>query len=323
MAGRPAISRLCLSTSAEAHFSVARNSAVIGIGEENVRKISTDNQLRMDPEALEKAIKENLERGRQPICIVATLGTTSTTSSDPIPEIANIAEKYNLWLHIDAAYAGAAALLPEKHYLFEDWQRADSIVVNPHKWLFTPLHCSCFYFRQPRDIFNSFSHANIPYLKAEVADFMNYTFQLGKEPWAFRLWPVLGYFAEDGLRASLRNHIQLANKFANWIEEHPDFELAAPVPLSVVCFQFRPKQLEKEISRSGKTGIQKELNQLNKELLKAINNTGKVFLWYTQLNGIYALRLAIGNIKTKEKHIRLAWEIIQEKATLLSSRLRK
>jgi len=319
LAGRPDLPRLRLYTSEQAHSSIEKAAIVLGIGQAGVTKIAVDDQFRLRPEALEAAIQEDLKTGWKPFCVAATVGTTSTTSVDPVPEIAEICERHKLWLHVDAAYAGVAAILPEKRWALAGCERADSIVVNPHKWLFVPLDCSAFYCRRPGIMRQAFSL--VPeYLRTpeedRVRNFMDYGIQLGRRFRALKLWMVLRAFGSEGLRRHLRTHIALAERFRGWIEASPDFELLAPVPFSVVCFRHRPRSLPEN------SETEAYLKRLNEGLLANVNATGDVFLSHTEFNGKFTLRLAIGNLRTAEDHVRRAWELLQEHARRLDAELR-
>jgi aromatic-L-amino-acid decarboxylase len=319
LAGRPELPRLRLYTSDQAHSSIEKAAIVLGLGQSGVVKIEVDDEFRLRTDALEAAIKEDLKVGWRPFCVVATVGTTSTTSVDPVPEIAEICQRYKLWLHVDAAYAGAAAILPEKRWALAGCERADSIVMNPHKWLFVPIDCSAFYCRHPGVMKQAFSL--VPeYLRTpeedRVRNFMDYGIQLGRRFRALKLWMVMRAFGTQGLREHLRAHIALAESFQGWIEASPDFELLAPVPFSVVCFRYRPPALPEN------SETEAYLNRLNERLLESVNATGEVFLSHTQLNGRFTLRLAIGNLRTTEAHVRRAWELLQQHAQKLDAEVR-
>jgi len=309
LAGRP---RLRLYASEEAHSSIEKAAIVLGLGQVGVRKIPTDDAFRMDVGALERAIEEDRAAGWHPFCVVATVGTTSTTSSDPVPEIARVCERSGLWLHVDAAYAGAAAIVPEFRHVLEGCERADSLVVNPHKWLFTPIDLSAFYSRRMDVVRRAFSL--VPeYLRTgeeEVRNFMDYGPQLGRRFRALKLWMVIRYFGQEGLAARLREHIRLAHQFAAWVDADPDFERLAPTPLSTVCFRARPRALA--LSEA-------DLDRFNEAVLDAVNATGECFLSHTRVRGRLALRLAIGNVRTTERHVRRAWELLRAHARRLQS----
>ena len=305
MAGRPDIPRLRLYTSEQAHSSVDKAALTLGLGLEGIRKIPTDAAFRMKPEALEQAIAEDRRHGWLPFCVVATVGTTSTTSIDPIPDIADICERERLWLHVDAAYGGSAAVVPELRHILDGCDRADSIVVNPHKWLFVPIDFSAFYTRKHSVLKQAFSL--VPeYLRTRedeiVENYMDYGIQLGRRFRALKLWFVLRYFGQEGIAERIRKHIQLAQLLADWIDGHPDFERMAPVPFSTVCFRAHPAGIDDD----------RVLNTLNQNLLDTINHTRRIFLSHTRLHEKFVLRFAIGNIRTGKQHIEKAWDIIQQ-----------
>jgi len=270
-----------------------------------VVKIPTDDAFRMLPEALESAIANDIKNSFRPLCVVATVGTTSTTSIDPVDSIADICEQQNVWLHVDAAYGGGAAAVPEMQHVLDGCDRADSLVVNPHKWLFVPIDFSALYTKKPEILKRAFSL--IPeYLRtdrdAEVENFMDYGIQLGRRFRALKLWFVLRYFGQKGIAERIRFHLRLAQSLAEKIGSHPDFQLMAPTPFSTICFRAHPETMKS----------QKELNTLNEKLLTEINGTRKVFLSHTKLNGDFVLRMAIGNLRTEQRHIDLAWSIITD-----------
>jgi aromatic-L-amino-acid decarboxylase len=288
--------------SEHAHSSIDKAVMALGLGHGALRKIAADDRFRMRPDLLEAAIAEDRRERIRPAAVVATVGTTSTTSVDPVPPIADICERERLWLHVDAAYAGAAALVPGFERTLEGCDRADSLVVNPHKWLFTPFDLSAFYCRRMDVVRQAFS-LTPEYLRTAEADrvrnLMDTGVQLGRRFRALKLWMVLRYFGADGLRARLAEHIRLARLFAEWVDADPQFERLAPVPFSVVCFRA---------SLSGLDAA--ELNRLNERILELVNSSGEVFLSHTKLDGRYTLRLAIGHIRTTEAHIRRAWELL-------------
>jgi aromatic-L-amino-acid decarboxylase len=302
LVGRADVPLLCLYTSEQAHSSVEKGAIAVGVGRQGVRKIPVDGAYRMDAAALARAVREDEAGGRRPFCVVATVGTTSTTSVDPVAEIADICRRHGLWLHVDGAYGGIAAIVPELRHVLAGCEAADSIVVNPHKWLFTPVDCSAFYVRRPDALRQAFRL--VPeYLRTdeeEVTNYMDWGVQLGRRFRALKLWMVIRYFGQEGLAARIREHIRLARMFAGWVEESPHFELMAPVPFSTVCFRARPPGMDDAA-----------LNRLNEALLNAVNATGKVFLSHTVLKGQYTLRLAVGNLRTTEEHVRRAWELLQ------------
>ena len=306
MSGRDDLPLLRLYTSDQAHSSVEKAALVLGLGKAGVRKIPSDDAFRMDAAALDTAVEEDLTAGHRPFCVVATVGTTSTTSIDPVPEIARVCESRGLWLHVDAAYAGPAAIVPEYRSVLAGCEAAASIVVNPHKWLFTPIDCSVLYTREPATLTGAFSL--VPeYLRTgvdgEIKNFMDWGVSLGRRFRALKLWMVLRSFGSEGIAERLREHIRLAQMFASWVDEHPEFERLAPTPLSVVCFRAHPTSLAES---------ERALDEFNEQLLQRLNAGGEIYLSHTELRGRYALRFAIGNLRTTERHVTRAWEIIRD-----------
>ncbi|MFC1556173.1 pyridoxal phosphate-dependent decarboxylase family protein [candidate division KSB1 bacterium] len=294
---------LCIYCSDQAHSSIDKAAITLGFGLENIRRIESDDKFIMRADLLENAIKKDIEDGRRPVAVVATIGTTSTTSIDPVPEIGRICKKYNIWLHVDGAYGGIASIIPEYKDLMNGFEYVDSYVTNPHKWLFVPIDTSMFYFRDKDLLKQAFSM--VPeYLTTKesdvVTDYMNYGVQLGRRFRSIKLWFVLNYFGRSGIINRLRESIRLGQLFASLAEESPDFEIMAPVPFSTSCFRYNP-------------GIndENEIERMNSELMDRVNSTGKIYISHTKLKGKYSLRFAVGNIRTTEDHIRNAWEIIQ------------
>lgn len=305
LAGRPEVPKLRLYISEHTHSSIEKAAITLGLGLNSVKKIPVDENFCMRPDALALALAEDRRNGWRPFCVVATVGTTSTTSIDPVPAIADICERENLWLHVDAAYAGAAAIVPEMRHILAGCDRADSLVMNPHKWLFVPFDFSAFYTRKPEILRRAFSL--VPeYLRTaqdnEVENLMDYGVQLGRRFRALKLWFVLRYFGVEGIAARLREQIRLAQQFASWVDAHPDFERMAPTPFSLVCFRAHPANLNSTF-----------LNSLNEQLLGAVNATREVFLSHTKLHEQYVLRLAIGNLRTEERHVSRTWDILKQK----------
>ncbi len=310
--GRSDVGRLHVYCSEHAHSSVDKAVILLGLGHEALRRIPADAGFSMDPRALASAIAEDRAAGAVPVAVVATVGTTSMTSADPLPAIADLCARERLWLHVDAAYAGAAAILPEYRHFFDGWERADSVVVNPHKWLFTPFDLSAFYCRRMNVVRAAFSL--VPeYLRtsegAEARNLMDTGVQLGRRFRALKLWMILRHFGAEGLRAVLRTHVDLAKRFAAWVDESDDFERLAPVPFSVVCFRARPH---------GASLSDDELDALNERLMAAVNATGEIFISHTRINGALALRLAIGNLRTAEHHVVRAWDLLRQHSAGLS-----
>jgi aromatic-L-amino-acid decarboxylase len=251
----------------------------------------------MRPELLRNAIVSDLASGRKPFCVVATVGTTSTTSVDPVEDIAQIAEQYGLWLHVDAAYAGSAAILPEYKHILKGAERAHSLFMNPHKWMFTPVDLSAFYTRRPDILRRAFSL--IPeYLRPSenprAVNYMDYGVPLGRRFRALKLWMIMRYFGRQGIERLLRQHIQWAHEFAAIIDRDPRMERVAPAPFSVVCFRYKGS------------------DEANRALLEAVNASGKTYLSHTTLNNQYVLRLAVGNLGTTREDVLLAWNLIQQ-----------
>jgi len=290
---------LVVYTSEQAHSSVEKGAMAVGIGQKNVRKVPTDTQFRMRPAALRSLIEADLRGGLQPGCIVATIGTTSSTSVDPVAECAALAEEFNLWLHVDCAYAGPCALLPECAEHFAGIERAHSVVTNPHKWLMTPMDLSAFYTRRP-DILRQALSLVPEYLRASedprAVHLMDYGVPLGHRFRSLKLWFILRYFGREGVMEFLRRHNHLACEFSGWVDADERFERVAPVPFSVVCFRLRGS------------------DELNKALLEKINQSGSTFLSHTELNGQYVIRIAIGNIATGLQDVELAWKLILDAA---------
>jgi aromatic-L-amino-acid/L-tryptophan decarboxylase len=306
LAGRANAPRLRVYCSEHAHSSVDKAVILLGLGHESLRRIECDNEFRMIPEALELAIEEDRTDGWMPIAAVATVGTTSTTSIDPVNEIAAICQAQGIWLHVDAAYAGVAAMVPGYEWILAGAHRADSIVVNPHKWLFTPFDLSAFYC-QRMDLVRQAFALTPDYLKtvesAPVHNLMDTGIQLGRRFRSLKLWMVLRHFGSDGIRQRLQEHMRLASLFASWIDGSDDFARVAPVPFSVVCFRAEGD------------------DAFNERLLDAVNAGGEIFLSHTRLQDRYTLRLAIGNLRTTEAHVLRAWTLLQETALQLRSQV--
>jgi aromatic-L-amino-acid decarboxylase len=279
---RPGGAVLC---SEQAHSSVDKAARLLGLP---LRKVAVDPEFRLRPDA----VAEELDGAA---AVVATVGTTSTTSVDPVPEIADLCADADVWLHVDAAYAGSAAICPEHRWALAGCERADSLVVNPHKWLFTPVDCSCLFTRRPDVLRDAFSL--VPeYLRTsdeDVTNLMDYGPALGRRFRALKLWAVLRCHGREGLQALIREHVRLAQLFASWLEETPGWEIVAPYPFSVVCFR-----------RAGS-------DEENEALLERANASGEVFISHTRLAGRYVLRLAVGNMRTTEADVRRAWELLQ------------
>lgn len=304
MSGRNDLPKLILYCSEHAHNSIDKGALTLGIGLDGIRKIAANERFEMNPEDLENKIKDDIANGYKPFCVVATVGTTSTTSVDPVEEIADIADNYDLWLHIDSAYAGVTAMIPEMKWITKGWDRADSIVINPHKWMFTPMDLSVYFTRKPEILKSAFS-LSAEYLKTnqdtEVENLMDYGIQLGRRFRSLKLWFIIRYFGVDGLAERIKHHIDLAQELKGWIKNSKDFELMAPVPFSTVCFRYNPGNKTEE-----------ELNTINEKLLEDINASGKIFLSHTKLHGKFIIRLTIGSIRHQKHHVEEAWNLIKE-----------
>jgi aromatic-L-amino-acid/L-tryptophan decarboxylase len=301
LAGRPEVPPLTVYCSDQAHSSIDKSAIVLGIGQENVRRIASDGAFRMSLPALAEAVARDRAAGKLPMAIVATVGTTSTTSIDPVPEIADLCARERIWLHVDAAYAGSAAICPEYRALMTGIERADSLVVNPHKWLFTPVDCSVLFVRDLALLKGAFSL--VPeYLRtgetSDVTNLMDLGFQLGRRFRSLKLWMVIRAFGVEGLRERIRLHCAMARDLVGRITADPRFELAAPVPFSTVCFRARL------------AGLAEEQDRFNERLMARVNAAGPFFLSHTGLQGRFTLRVAIGNLRTEPAHMAALWELL-------------
>lgn len=310
--------RLRFYTSSQAHSSVERAAMILGVGREGVRAIELDEHLAMRPAALRAAIAEDRTSGWVPAGVVATIGTTSSTAIDPVAEIADVAAAEGLWLHVDAAYAGPVALIPEKRLHFAGWERADSIVVNPHKWMFTPFDCSLLLTRDMPTLRDALSLMP-EYLRTydgKVAgrDYMEYVPQQGRKARGIKMWMQLRYFGLSGLRARLQEHIDLAQELAGWIDEDPDAEVLYDVPFGTVCFRMRPRRYA---GREAEPVVAAALDALNEAVMNRANQSGRLFLSHTRIDEVFVLRLVVGNIRTERRHLEAAWRLLRETAHAL------
>jgi aromatic-L-amino-acid/L-tryptophan decarboxylase len=285
--------------STEAHSSIEKAVRIAGIGSDNLIKIPIDENLKMISLELDRQIKLDIDAGFVPTCVIGALGTTGTCAVDPLDELAEIANKYNIWYHIDAAYAGNALILPEYRNSIPDYSKADSIVFNPHKWLFVNFDCSAFFVRNPSDLTRTFSL--IPeYLKTEQdeeIDYSNWGIQLGRRFRSLKLWFVIRSFGIEGLQNKIKGHLELGRIFEKYVSESNDFELVVPRNLNVICFRYIAAE-------------EYELNKLNEKLLKFVNDSGKVFLSHTLINGTFVIRFVCGQANVEERHILTAWKEI-------------
>jgi aromatic-L-amino-acid decarboxylase len=294
---------LTVYVSEHTHSSSERAAITLGFGQENVRSIPVDQHFRMAPELLEQAIKADVAAGKRPCCVVASVGSTSTTAIEPVSSIAEIANRYGAWLHVDAAYGGSAAVVPEMRHIFAGVERAQSLIVNPHKWLYVSMDCSVLYTTEP-EVFRRASSLSAEYLKTSederVVNFNDYGVQLGRRFRALKLWYVFRYYGREGIVTMLRQSLRLTQVLKTLVEADSDFELSAPAPLSLICFRHRGG------------------DDLNRQLLAEINAGGQAFLSHTILNGKFVLRFAIGNFQTTEQDVRETWESIRRLAAKLA-----
>ncbi len=306
--------------SAEAHSSIEKACMTLGLGRAALRRISVDADYAMRVDGLEAAIAADRAAGSVPVAIVATIGTTSSTSVDPVAAIADVAAREGVWLHVDAAYAGAVALVPARRDPFSGWERADSLVVNPHKWLFTPLDASLLLSRRMETVRLAFSL--VPeYLRTldherPVHDFTEYQPQLGRRMRALKLWILIRYFGLEGLRRRIDAHCRLADELAAAVDAEPDFERLAPAPFSTVCLRWRPAALR---GQEDEPEVRARLDAANERLMTAVNATGEVFLSHTRLHDRFAIRVAIGNLRTEARHVDRAWELLRREARTLGA----
>ncbi|HET8836560.1 MAG TPA: pyridoxal-dependent decarboxylase [Gemmatimonadales bacterium] len=297
---------LAVYASREAHSSIDKAVKLAGYGLDLLRHIETDDAFALRPEALARALEADRAAGIRPACVVATVGTTSSTAIDPLRPIGEQCRRAGAWLHVDAAYAGAAAIVPELRSLFDGIEAADSIVFNPHKWLLTNFDCSAYFVRDPAALLATFQ-ATPEYLRtaydADVVNFRDWGIQLGRRFRALKLWFVIRSYGVEGLRAIIRRHVALAAELAGWVAEDPAFELMAPVRFGLVCFRWRP---------AGRT--EEEIDALNARLLAEVNATRERYLTHTRLGGRYAIRLVVGQRATEREHVQRAWEAVRSAA---------
>ena len=313
LAGRPEVPRMRVYASAEAHSSIEKALMTLGLGRAGLTRVATNDRFEMEVAALEAAIGADRSAGVRPIAVVATIGTTSSTSIDPVAAIAEVAARDGLWLHVDAAYAGPVALIPERRGPFHGWERADSIVLNPHKWLFAPLDASLLLTTRMDVLRDAFSL--VPeYLRtldreAPVRDYNEFTPQLGRRFRALKLWMLIRAFGIEGLRRRIDHHCEMGAEFAAWVDATPDWERLAPVPFSTVCFRHVPLGWAAD-----GPDAEARLDAHNAAVMDAVNRTGEVFLSHTRLDGRFAIRLAVGNIRTEDRHVARAWELLRREA---------
>jgi aromatic-L-amino-acid/L-tryptophan decarboxylase len=303
MAGRPDLPRLRVYASEHAHSSVDKAALALGLGLANVVKVPCDSDYRMRVDALRSAMEQDVAAGYLPLACVATVGTTSITSIDPVRQIAEVCRAHGAWLHVDGAYGGVAAIVPEMRHVLDGVELADSLVVNPHKWLFTPFDCSAFWVRRPEVLKAAFSLV-AEYLvtpqQGTVVDYMDYGVQLGRRFRSLKLWMVIRAFGAEGLASRIREHCRLARVFAEWVQAERGWQVVAPVPFSLVCFRYAPAGMSDE-----------EADRENERIMHAVNAGGEAFLSHTRLAGRFVLRVAVGNIRTEEQHLAAVWRLLR------------
>ena len=318
IAGRHDVPTCRVYASDQAHSSVDKAMIVLGLGEHNVVRVPSDAEYRLDVAALRAAMDADLRAGMMPLAVIATVGTTSTASVDPVTEISAVCRESGVWLHVDAAYGGAMGVLPEGRWALGGVEIADSMVVNPHKWLFVPLDFSVLYTRHPALLRSVFS-LTPEYLRGDSADgvdgntaidYIDYGLQLGRRFRALKAWMVLRAFGRAGIAARIREHLRLARVWAQWVNDDPLFTLAAPVSMGVVCFRFVPPGVSEA-----------RCDRLNEAIVAAVNASGDAYLTHTSLRGRIAMRIGLGNVLTAERHLARAWECVRREACEVASRV--
>lgn len=323
LAGRTDLPVYRVYASDQAHSSIDKAMIVLGLGESNVVRVASDADFRLDVDALRAAMADDVSRGYRPMAVIATVGTTSTTSIDPVARIADVCRAYGTWLHVDAAYGGALAVLPERHDVMAGIELADSLIINPHKWLFVPLDFSALYTRHP-DVLRSVFSLVPEYLRGDASsgtdegtryvgaaiDYMDYSLQLGRRFRALKAWMVFRAFGRDGITARIREHCRLAQLLAGWIAADARFEIMAPVPMAVVCFRFNSDGVDPD-----------SCDRINEEIVEAVNASGDAYLTHTRVRGRVVMRVGIGNVLTTEQHLAQVWRRIQA-ATSASAPMR-
>lgn len=302
--GYDGFTRFRVYCSQETHSSIDKAVKIAGIGIDNLVKIGVNDKMAIQPELLRTAIEEDIKNGYQPLCVIATLGTTGTTAVDSIEKIGKICEKHNIWLHVDAAYAGSALVLEEYRWMIGGIEQVDSFVFNPHKWLFTNFDCSAYFVKDKQSLLNTFEI--LPeYLKTkvdkQVNNYRDWGIPLGRRFRALKLWFVIRSYGVSGLKQRIREHITMANELAIKMEKHPNFELIVPLNFNMICFRYK---------LDGFT--ESQLNELNEHLINKINASGEMYLTHTKIKGKYTLRMVIGQTYVQQKHVDKAWELIQK-----------
>jgi len=310
--GLPGEGALTVYCSSECHSSIEKDVMVAGLGRDNLRKIGVDENFAMRPNALEHAILDDVAAGKTPVAVVAAIGTTGSSAIDPLPQIAEICVRHGVWLHVDAAWAGSALVLPEHRGMIEGIEHADSFVFNPHKWLFTNFDCSAYFVREPEILLRTLSI--LPeYLKTREGDavrnYRDWGVPLGRRFRALKLWFVIRSYGVSGLRERIRGHIEMAHRLAREIEASDDFEMMAPTPLALLCLRYHPPGLD--------DGDQ--LDDLNERVLESVNDSGAAYLTHTRLNDQFAIRFSIGQIMTEWRHVEAAWALLRSTARDLTA----
>ncbi len=308
LSGRAELPIFRIYASDQAHNSVEKAAIALGLGEHNVRRIPSDAEFKMDVKALRETVAADLRKEFLPLAVVATVGTTSTASVDPVSAIAKVCREHRMWLHIDAAYGGGLALLPECDWVKEGWSEADSFVINPHKMLFVPFDFSVLYVREIARLRNVFTL--VPeYLRGDAAgaeiNYMDYGVQLGRRFRALKAWMVWRTFGREGIAARIREHLRLAQLFSTWVQEDARFEIFAPTVMGVVCFRIKATD-------------DATADRLNSKLVETINAGGETYLMQTKLRGRAVMRLGLGNLLTAEEHLRKVWTIIKSTAAAMA-----
>jgi len=301
MSGRTDLPLLRVYCSEQTHSSIDKAVILLGLGQKSLVKIPTNERFEMDTEKLREAIADDLAAGHLPLCVIPTVGTTSSSSVDNVERVADICERNDIFLHVDTAYAGSAAIVPEFQHYFKGLERADSIVTNPHKWLFTPFDLSVLYVKDLDLLKRTFSLV-AEYLKVTetVTNQMDYGIQLGRRFRSLKLWFVMRYFGQEGLIERIREHCRLARFFASWVDNSEDFEMLAPVPFALCCFRACPQGVD-------------DPDAFNEKIMNEINASGEAYLSHTKLDGKFTLRLSVGSIRVEERHLRKVWDLLNEK----------
>src|SRR6476660_8173491 len=315
--------RFRIYTSDQAHSSAEKAAIALGLGEESVCRVSSDKEFRMDTSILRESVMHDRESGFKPLAVVATVGTTSTASMDPVAEIARLCREEKMWLHIDGAYGGGFTIVPEYEWIAEGWSEADSIIINPHKTLFVPLDFSILYVRDIERLRRVFSL--VPeYLRGDTIEternYMDYGIQLGRRFRALKAWVIWRSLGRAGVVARLREQIRLADLLAEWIKKDDWFELSAQPSMGVVCFRFvgaAAPSPRLDTAARGRAGSIDRIDEINSDIVERINASGRAYLTQTKLRGRTVMRIGLGNVLTTEEHLRKGWEIIEETASNL------